>query len=70
MLTLAGHGFYWFELSRPVEEPPAEEEPAPQEEPVTSPVAEALLAAGVVHPEEETTETGPNAPSDSPGGHR
>jgi maltose alpha-D-glucosyltransferase/alpha-amylase len=55
MLTLAGHGFYWFELSRPVEEAPAEEaEPA-----ATSAVAESLLAAGVVHPDEETTETGP-----------
>jgi hypothetical protein len=31
-------------------------------------VAESLLAAGVVHPDEETTETGPQPPSAGPGG--
>jgi maltose alpha-D-glucosyltransferase/alpha-amylase len=68
MLTLAGHGFYWFELSRPVEEAVPEEEPGTAS---TSAVAEALLASGVVHPEEETTETGPpTPPSDRPGGAR
>jgi maltose alpha-D-glucosyltransferase/alpha-amylase len=72
MLTLAGHGFYWFELSRPEVEAPAEEfVPEDEREPVTtSSVAEALVASGVVHPDEETTETGPSAPSDSPGGPR
>jgi maltose alpha-D-glucosyltransferase/alpha-amylase len=72
MLTLAGHGFYWFELSRPVEEPPAEElVPEEQREPAaTSSVAEVLVSSGVVHADEKTTETGPSAPSDSPGGPR
>jgi maltose alpha-D-glucosyltransferase/alpha-amylase len=67
MLTLAGHGFYWFELARPIEEAVPEEEPEPAR---TSPVAESLLASGVVHSGEETTETTPNVPSDSPGGPR
>jgi maltose alpha-D-glucosyltransferase/alpha-amylase len=67
MLTLAGHGFYWFELSRPLEEAAPEEEREPA---TTSAVAEALLASGVVHPDEETTETRSSAPSASPGGPR
>jgi maltose alpha-D-glucosyltransferase / alpha-amylase len=73
MLTLAGHGFYWFELARPVEEPLAEEEPAPEpeQEPAgPSAVAESLVASGVVHTDEETTEARPQPPSDSPGGPR
>jgi maltose alpha-D-glucosyltransferase/alpha-amylase len=67
MLTLAGHGFYWFELARPVEPTAPEEEREPA---TTSSVAESLLASGVVHPEEETTQTRRGAPSDSPGGPR
>jgi maltose alpha-D-glucosyltransferase/alpha-amylase len=43
MLTLAGHGFYWFELSRPVE--PQPEEP---EEHGDASLADSLEAAGVV----------------------
>jgi maltose alpha-D-glucosyltransferase/alpha-amylase len=73
MLTLAGHGFYWFELARPVEEPETEEEPAPeteQEPGAPSAVAESLVASGVVHPDEKTTEARPQLPSDSPGGPR
>jgi maltose alpha-D-glucosyltransferase/alpha-amylase len=42
MLTLAGHGFYWFELSKPAA--PADER---AEDDDTS-VADSLLAAGVV----------------------
>jgi maltose alpha-D-glucosyltransferase/alpha-amylase len=46
MLTLAGHGFYWFELSPPVEEtPPAAAE---ESEGASSAVADDLLAAGLV----------------------
>jgi maltose alpha-D-glucosyltransferase/alpha-amylase len=68
MLTLAGHGFYWFELSKPavpvVEEP---EEPAP-----SSSVAEDLVAAGVVTATEEIpggsdTRTGDDVPPSSGG---
>jgi maltose alpha-D-glucosyltransferase/alpha-amylase len=43
MLTLAGHGFYWFELSRPVEPHPE----APEEHGGAS-LADSLEAAGVV----------------------
>jgi maltose alpha-D-glucosyltransferase/alpha-amylase len=46
MLTLAGHGFYWFELSRPAE--PVEPEPVAEELGASSAVADDLLAAGVV----------------------
>jgi maltose alpha-D-glucosyltransferase/alpha-amylase len=60
MLTLAGHGFYWFELARP-EEPPAPEVPA---EAVTaeasSAVADDLVAAGLVSDVEETPGTAPS----------
>jgi maltose alpha-D-glucosyltransferase / alpha-amylase len=65
MLTLAGHGFYWFELSRPAEEPPTEE----HEEAATTSVADSLLAAGVVGDDDVAhhhPEPGPN----SPGGTR
>jgi maltose alpha-D-glucosyltransferase/alpha-amylase len=46
MLTLAGHGFYWFELAKPAEpvEAPVEELPAGG----SSAVADDLLAAGLV----------------------
>jgi maltose alpha-D-glucosyltransferase/alpha-amylase len=43
MLTLAGHGFYWFELARPVEPQPDE-----HEERAGASLADSLLAAGVV----------------------
>jgi maltose alpha-D-glucosyltransferase/alpha-amylase len=59
MLTLAGHGFYWFELARRAE--PADEL---VEDHDTS-VADSLLAAGVVG----TGEDPPAAPTD-PGGNR
>jgi maltose alpha-D-glucosyltransferase/alpha-amylase len=53
MLTLAGHGFYWFELARPVEEP-AEQEPVEQEpeQPAPASVADSLEAAGIVADEQ------------------
>jgi maltose alpha-D-glucosyltransferase / alpha-amylase len=57
MLTLAGHGFYWFELAKPA---------APVEETVEgddTAVADALLAAGVVG-------TGEESPADDAGGDR
>jgi maltose alpha-D-glucosyltransferase/alpha-amylase len=57
MLTLAGHGFYWFELAKPAE--PAEE----QVEEDDTAVADALLAAGLVG-------TGDEPPSDGAGGAR
>jgi maltose alpha-D-glucosyltransferase / alpha-amylase len=59
MLTLAGHGFYWFELAKPAE--PADE---PVEDDDTS-VADSLLAAGVVGSGDEA----PVGPAD-PGGAR
>ena len=43
MLTLGGHGFYWFELSRPVEPQPEE-----HEEHGDASLADSLEAAGVV----------------------
>jgi maltose alpha-D-glucosyltransferase/alpha-amylase len=46
MLTLAGHGFYWFELAKPVA-------PASEEEEDDSAVADSLLAAGLVGTGEE-----------------
>jgi maltose alpha-D-glucosyltransferase/alpha-amylase len=51
MLTLAGHGFYWFELSRPQE--PSDE--LDWETEGSSAVADSLLAAGVVHAADEQT---------------
>jgi maltose alpha-D-glucosyltransferase/alpha-amylase len=50
MLTLAGHGFYWFELARPVE---PVEEPAGPEGGAVSPLADSLLASGLVSEVEE-----------------
>jgi maltose alpha-D-glucosyltransferase/alpha-amylase len=45
MLTLGGHGFYWFELSRPAA-PAAEEES--WETTTSSTVAQSLLESGLV----------------------
>jgi maltose alpha-D-glucosyltransferase/alpha-amylase len=61
MLTLAGHGFYWFELAKPAE---PEQEPE-AEHAADVGVAESLLAAGVVSDDDETSGE-PN----SPGGPR
>jgi maltose alpha-D-glucosyltransferase/alpha-amylase len=57
MLTLAGHGFYWFELAKPAAEPvePLAEE---QETAASNAVADSLLAAGVVHSADESTPGG------------
>jgi maltose alpha-D-glucosyltransferase/alpha-amylase len=52
MLTLAGHGFYWFELSKPVA--PASDEHEDWEHATSSSVADSLLAAGLVSAAEET----------------
>jgi maltose alpha-D-glucosyltransferase/alpha-amylase len=60
MLTLAGHGFYWFELAKPVEP-----EPEPEPGPDGSGLADSLLAAGVVGNEDETS-----GGTDTPGGPR
>jgi maltose alpha-D-glucosyltransferase/alpha-amylase len=46
MLTLAGHGFYWFELSKPAAQ--AAEEADSWETTVSSSVAQSLLDSGVV----------------------
>ena len=57
MLTLSGHGFYWFELAKPAE---------PVEEPVETDdtaVADSLLAAGLVG-------TGDEPPAADTGGAR
>jgi maltose alpha-D-glucosyltransferase/alpha-amylase len=72
MLTLAGHGFYWFELAKPPEEAPEPVAGEPAED--TSPVADSLLAAGVVTAAEEIpggsdTRTGDDVPP-STGGTR
>jgi maltose alpha-D-glucosyltransferase/alpha-amylase len=58
MLTLAGHGFYWFELSPPVEETA----PAAAEAHTTG-IADSLEAAGVVA-------DGVDGSADTPGGDR
>ena len=59
MLTLAGHGFYWFELAKPAE--PVADEHEDWEQATSSSVADSLLAAGVVSAAEETP--GDNAPA-------
>jgi maltose alpha-D-glucosyltransferase/alpha-amylase len=51
MLTLAGHGFYWFELAKPTE--PAADEHEDWGSATSSAVADSLLAAGVVSAAEE-----------------
>jgi maltose alpha-D-glucosyltransferase / alpha-amylase len=56
MLTLAGHGFYWFELSRPVETEPEPE--AEAEHPGSALVAD-LLSAGVVGDGDQRDQGGP-----------
>jgi maltose alpha-D-glucosyltransferase/alpha-amylase len=56
MLTLAGHGFYWFELAKP-EEPPVPETHQEPEEQTGSAVADDLLAGGVVGDGEGTPAT-------------
>jgi maltose alpha-D-glucosyltransferase/alpha-amylase len=52
MLTLAGHGFYWFELSKPAPETIVDEHEE-WESATSSAVADSLLAAGVVHAAED-----------------
>jgi maltose alpha-D-glucosyltransferase / alpha-amylase len=59
MLTLAGHGFYWFELSRPAPEATVDEH-EDWESATSSSVADTLLAAGLVEDTEETP--GVNSP--------
>jgi maltose alpha-D-glucosyltransferase/alpha-amylase len=56
MLTLPGHGFYWFELARPavpLTEPAEAEELEP-----SSAVADSLLAAGVVGQTDDVSDPG------------
>jgi maltose alpha-D-glucosyltransferase/alpha-amylase len=67
MLTLAGHGFYWFELAKPTE--PAPDEHEDWEQSTSSSVADSLLAAGVVHEAEQShgDQQSHGEPSDSPG---
>ena len=62
MLTLAGHGFYWFELSKPRRAAPPTSTRTGRAPPRSS-VADSLLAAGVVSAAEETP--GDNAPRDA-----
>jgi maltose alpha-D-glucosyltransferase/alpha-amylase len=52
MLTLAGHGFYWFELAKPTE--PAPDDHEDWESATSSSVADSLLASGVVSATSET----------------
>ena len=66
MLTLAGHGFYWFELAKPTEPGPDEHED--WEQATSSSVADSLLAAGVVSAAEEIP--GDSAPTDTEGDSR
>ncbi|MCP6401494.1 hypothetical protein NL486_27650, partial [Klebsiella pneumoniae] len=47
MLTLSGHGFYWFELSKPAA-PATDEDDDAWETATSSSVAQSLLEAGVV----------------------
>jgi maltose alpha-D-glucosyltransferase/alpha-amylase len=66
MLTLAGHGFYWFELSKPAPELTADEH-EDWESATSSAVADSLLEAGVVSAAEEIpgdsdTRTGDDVP--------
>jgi maltose alpha-D-glucosyltransferase/alpha-amylase len=70
MLTLAGHGFYWFELSKPVE--PAPEEHEDWEAATSSSVADSLLAAGVVSAAEDASgdDAATGSGTESEGDHR
>jgi maltose alpha-D-glucosyltransferase/alpha-amylase len=52
MLTLAGHGFYWFELAKPAPEAVVDEH-EDWEAATSSSVADSLLAAGLVSAAEE-----------------
>ena len=64
MLTLAGHGFYWFELAKPAEPGrPTSTRTGSRPPPARSPTR--LLAAGVVSAAEETP-----GDSDADGRHR
>jgi maltose alpha-D-glucosyltransferase/alpha-amylase len=69
MLTLAGHGFYWFELSRPA---PAAvpEEHEDRDQATSSSIADSLLAAGVVSAAAETPGDNPPADADTEGDSR
>jgi maltose alpha-D-glucosyltransferase / alpha-amylase len=62
MLTLAGHGFYWFELAKPAE--PAAGEHEDWEQATSRAVADSLLAAGVVSAAEETPGDSAREPGD------
>jgi maltose alpha-D-glucosyltransferase/alpha-amylase len=66
MLTLAGHGFYWFELARPAEPTPEDAEQGEREQAASSAFADDLLASGVVAETEDT----PDAAHDPTGGTR
>jgi maltose alpha-D-glucosyltransferase/alpha-amylase len=68
MLTLAGHGFYWFELTKPTEPVPDEHED--WEQATSSAVADSLLAAGVVSAAEETPADNPPAAGATEGDSR
>jgi maltose alpha-D-glucosyltransferase/alpha-amylase len=69
MLTLAGHGFYWFELSKPAPAPTEEHED--WESATSSSVADSLLAAGLVSAAEEIPgDSDTRQHGDSPGGSR
>ena len=59
MLTLAGHGFYWFELSKPAEPAPDEHEDW-ETRPPPAPSPTRCWPPGVVSAAEETP--GDNAP--------
>jgi maltose alpha-D-glucosyltransferase/alpha-amylase len=70
MLTLAGHGFYWFELSKPAAEATTDEH-EDWEIATSSAVADSLLAAGVVSaPEEIQGDSDTREHGDSAGGPR
>jgi maltose alpha-D-glucosyltransferase/alpha-amylase len=68
MLTLAGHGFYWFELAKPPAAAPDDHED--WENATSSSVADSLLAAGVVSATPETTGEHGLPASDGSGGPR
>jgi maltose alpha-D-glucosyltransferase/alpha-amylase len=72
MLTLAGHGFYWFELAKPGPEAAVAEagEHEEWESATSSSVADSLLAAGVVSAAEDQSEPAPDPDSPAPGGSR
>jgi maltose alpha-D-glucosyltransferase/alpha-amylase len=65
MLTLAGHGFYWFELARPVEP-----EPEPEVEDEATGIADDLLSAGLVTEPGNGGGTGAPDATDPTGGPR